>query len=109
MQQSVQTAESRSCLSDTYVVMYSAAFKRPRVRQLAARFPRSSSSLEAAIVWIFDLQSLAKAHYYHPAQQGSWSIKKLFPCPLLNFGTTILKALRTGPYRRLILTSHSRI
>jgi len=28
---------------------------------------------------LVDLLPVAKGHYYHPSQQGSWSIKKVLP------------------------------
>jgi len=34
-----------------------------------------------------DLLKIAQEHYYHPSQQGSWSIKKILPtiAPELNY------------------------
>ena len=28
---------------------------------------------------VVDLLLVARSHYYHPSQQGSWSIKKVLP------------------------------
>lgn len=37
---------------------------------------------------VVDLLPVAREHYYHPSQQGRWSIKAVLPavCPDLNYG-----------------------
>jgi hypothetical protein len=62
------------------VVVYNAAFERTRIRELANRFNDLGAALDALAERLFDLEPVAKAHYYHPDQRGSWSIKKLLPC-----------------------------
>ncbi|RYG96047.1 MAG: DUF2779 domain-containing protein [Alphaproteobacteria bacterium] len=61
------------------IFVYNAAFESSRIRELADRFPRLSASLRALIDRIVDLLPVARDHYYHPAQQGSWSIKAVLP------------------------------
>jgi len=39
--------------------------RRPALHVIAAR--------------LFDLHPIARSHYYHPAQNGSWSIKAVLP------------------------------
>jgi len=62
------------------VVVYNAGFEGGRLKELASRFPQLADRLLAIAGRLFDLQPVAKAHYYHPLQQGSWSIKKVLPC-----------------------------
>lgn len=46
---------------------------------LAERFPRLKASLLAINARGVDLLPVAMERYYHPSQQGSWSIKKVLP------------------------------
>jgi len=57
------------------------------MRQLAARFPELAHSLEAIIARVVDLKPIARNRYYHPSQQGSWSLKSILPaiCPDLSY------------------------
>lgn len=61
------------------VFVYYAAFETGRIKELAERFPRMKKALLAINERIVDLLPIAEKHYYHPSQQGSWSIKKLLP------------------------------
>lgn len=65
------------------VFVYNAAFEQTRLKELAERFPRLRRELLAIDSRIVDLLPVARAHYYHPSQQGSWSIKAVLPalCP----------------------------
>lgn len=69
------------------VFVYNAAFERARLRELAERFPRRAAALRALDDRVVDLLPVARQHYYHPSQQGSWSIKKVLPalCPDLDY------------------------
>ncbi len=59
--------------------MYNAGFETARIKELAQRFPGLSTSLEAIVARVVDLLPIARERYYHPSQQGSWSIKKVLP------------------------------
>jgi len=61
------------------VFVYNAAFETTRIKELAERFPKQKKSLLAINERIVDLLKVAEARYYHPSQQGSWSIKKVLP------------------------------
>lgn len=61
------------------VFVYNAAFETTRIKELAERFPKLKKSLLAINERIVDLLKVAEARYYHPSQQGSWSIKKVLP------------------------------
>ena len=46
---------------------------------LADRFPRLAGPLLAINERLVDLLPVARRHYYHPAQHGSWGIKSVLP------------------------------
>ncbi|MGD7651618.1 MAG: DUF2779 domain-containing protein [Verrucomicrobiales bacterium] len=77
-----------SCGTEGPVFVYNAAFENRIMRELAARFPTHADDLRAIIHRVVDLLPVARNHYYHPAQHGSWSIKALLPtiCPDLAYG-----------------------
>lgn len=70
------------------IFVYNAGFETARIRELAERFPRLAKPLLALNERVVDLLPVARDHYYHPSQQGSWSIKAVLPalCPDLNYG-----------------------
>lgn len=61
------------------VFVYSAKFEKGRIKELADRFPDLSTRLLAISNRMIDLLDIATERYYHPCQQGSWSIKKVLP------------------------------
>lgn len=61
------------------VFVYNEKFEKARINELAERFPRMRCALLAINERIVDLMKVAEAHFYHPSQQGSWSIKKVLP------------------------------
>ena len=61
------------------VYVYNAGFETARVRELAARYPYLSDQLLAINARVVDLLPIARERYYHPSQEGSWSIKKVLP------------------------------
>lgn len=69
------------------IFVYNASFEATRIRELAARLPRRGAALLALLDRLVDLHPIAKAHYYHPQQAGSWSIKAVLPavCPELDY------------------------
>jgi hypothetical protein len=70
------------------IFVYNAGFETAQIRELSERFPRLAKSLLALNERVVDLLPVARDHYYHPAQQRSWSIKAVLPalCPDLNYG-----------------------
>lgn len=61
------------------VVAYNAAFERSVLRALASAFPDLAARLEASAEATVDLLPLARNHWYHRNQRGSWSIKAVLP------------------------------
>ena len=69
------------------IFVYNARFEALRIRELSERFPRLAQPLLALNERLVDLLPVARDHYYHPSQQGSWSIKAILPalCPDLTY------------------------
>ena len=76
-----------ACGDQGPVFAYNAVFEKSRILELAARFPRLGSALKRLAERVIDLLPIARDHYYHPDQQGSWSIKAVLPslCPDLDY------------------------
>ena len=60
-------------------MVYNATFERGVILELAAAFPDHAPALRAMAGRLFDLLPLVRAHYYHPAMMGSWSLKRVLP------------------------------
>jgi len=71
------------------VFVYNAGFETARIKELAERFPRLKQPLLAINSRVIDLLRVAEQNYYHPSQEGSWSIKKVLPtiAPDLSYDT----------------------
>ncbi|WP_374499728.1 DUF2779 domain-containing protein [Pseudoxanthomonas sp.] len=69
------------------VFTYNAPFEKSRIQELAMRFPPFATALVGLVDRVVDLLPVAREHYYHPEQEGSWSIKSLLPslCPDLDY------------------------
>lgn len=61
------------------VFVYNAGFETARIRELAERFPLLKAGLLAINERVVDLLPVARQRYYHPSQQGGWSIKTVLP------------------------------
>lgn len=68
-----------ACGAKGPVYAYNAGFEIARMSELAIRHPQLSVALLAINARVVDLLPIARARYYHPSQQGSWSIKKVLP------------------------------
>jgi hypothetical protein len=62
-------------------------FEKKVLNAVANRFKHLKPYIHAAIERIVDLLPLMRAHYYHPAMMGSWSLKEVLPtvCPELSY------------------------
>ena len=54
-------------------------FEEMILRQLIARFPDLGAALSAIVSRIKNLLPIVRDHYYHPAMEGSWSLKAVLP------------------------------
>lgn len=69
------------------IVVYS-AYEEAILRQLVEAFPEFHSAFKAIVKRLWDLHPVIKEHYYHPAFNGSYSIKSVLPAivPSLGYG-----------------------
>jgi predicted RecB family nuclease len=69
------------------IFVYNAGFEKGVIKKQAEAFPDLNVKLEGIIDRIVDLLPIARNYYYHPSQQGSWSIKAVLPavCPDLTY------------------------
>jgi CRISPR/Cas system-associated exonuclease Cas4 (RecB family) len=75
------------------IIAYNAAFERRVLRDLARAFPDLAARLEAMAEATVDLLPVARNHWYHRDQRGSWSIKAVLPtiAPELDYGMLEVK------------------
>jgi hypothetical protein len=78
------------------VYVYSASFETARIRELAERYPAMSEPLLAINERVVDLLPIARERYYHPSQQGSWSIKKVLPAVVPELRYDALDGVQDG-------------
>ena len=69
----------KDCGQEGPIFVYNIGFESARIKELGARYPELEPELLAINERLVDLWPIAKEHYYHPSQQGSWSIKKVLP------------------------------
>lgn len=78
------------------VYVYNSGFETARIRELAGRFPQLSAPLLAINERVVDLLPIARERYYHPSQQGSWSIKKVLPAVVPELRYDALDGVQDG-------------
>ncbi len=78
------------------VYVYNAGFETARIRELAKRYPYLSTPLLAINARAVDLYPIARERYYHPSQQGSWSIKKVLPAVVPELRYDALEGVQDG-------------
>jgi hypothetical protein len=77
----------QACGSSGPIFVYNQGFEKTRIEELARRFAGLAPALRALNERVVDLLPIAKQYFYHPSQQGSWSIKAVLPalCPDLDY------------------------
>ena len=78
------------------VYVYNAGFEGSKIKTLASRFADLAIRLNSIVCRLFDLLPIAKEHYYHPSQQGSWSIKKVLPALVPELDYANLEGVQDG-------------
>lgn len=78
------------------IFVYSKTFETGRIKELAARFARRRPALLAINARVVDLLEVAQKRYYHPHQQGSWSIKQVLPTIAPDLRYDALEAVQDG-------------
>jgi hypothetical protein len=86
----------KACGSDGPVFVYNAKFEITRMRELGVRLPRRRAALARLIDRVVDLLPIVEAHYYHPSQQGSWSIKNVLPAMVPDLSYDQLEGVQNG-------------
>ena len=76
--------------------VYNAAFERTRIRELTERYPALAEPLLAINARVVDLLPIARNRYYHPSQQGSWSIKAVLPAAVPELSYDALDGVQEG-------------
>jgi hypothetical protein len=64
---------------DATVIAYNAGFEKRVLRELARDVPDLAEALLAMEARTVDLLPIAREHWYHRDQRGSWSIKAVLP------------------------------
>ena len=76
-----------ACGTDGPIYVYNKGFEGSRINDLS-RHTEDDTELSAALLSVksrlVDLMPIAQARFYHPSQQGSWSIKKVLPAMFPN-------------------------
>lgn len=85
-----------ACRKRGPVFVYNAGFEKARISELAERFPDLAEQLLAINERVVDLLPIARARYYHPSQQGSWSIKKVLPAVVPELRYDDLEGVQDG-------------
>lgn len=78
------------------VFVYNAGFETSCLRSLAQRLPALARGLLAISARVVDLHPVAANRYYHPRQQGSWSIKEVLPAVAPDLAYEQLDGVRNG-------------
>ena len=87
---------TEDCGSEGPVFVYNAAFENARMAELGERFADLKEGLDAIVARVVDLLPIARNRYYHPSQQGSWSIKAVLPAVVPELSYEALDGVRNG-------------
>jgi hypothetical protein len=87
------------------IVVYS-SYEEAMMRQVAEAFPELRQAFTAISKRLWDLYPVIKEHYYHPAFQGSYSIKSILPVmvPDLSYRDLLIQegAQAASEYYRMV-------
>lgn len=78
------------------VFVYNESFERRIIQELAGWFPDLEPPLGALLERIVDLHPIAKECYYHPVQNGSWSLKAVAPAIAPELSYSDLQGVQVG-------------
>jgi Domain of unknown function(DUF2779) len=85
-----------ACGTSGPVFVFNKGFESGRINALAKRFKHLASALQALNGRLVDLLPITHAHYYHPSQQGSWSIKAVLPAMVPRLSYSALDGVQGG-------------
>lgn len=86
----------QACGSTGAIFVYNAGFETARMEELASRYPYLRPALEHICARVVDLLPVVRLHYYHPMQEGSWSIKKVLPAMVPTLRYDQLEGVQDG-------------
>ncbi|MGI9228352.1 MAG: DUF2779 domain-containing protein [Gammaproteobacteria bacterium] len=92
----VAEALVRDCGKKGPVFVYHAGFEKTRINELAARFDDLAEALHAINKRLVDLLPIIREHYYHPEQQGSFSLKYVLPAVAPDLDYSELEGVQDG-------------
>ena len=84
------------CGDEGPVFVYNAGFEKMVMRNMATAFPDLAAALNRIIVRMVDLLPIARSHFYHPKQKGSWSIKKVLTAAIPELSYDQLDGVQDG-------------
>ncbi len=85
-----------ACGEQGPVFVYNAQFESACIRGLAKCYPHLSESRFAINARLVDLLPITRERYYHPSQQGSWSLKKVLPSLVPELSHDALDGVQDG-------------
>lgn len=85
-----------ACGTQGPVYVYNQSFEKRILKDLAERVPLHADALMAIHDRVVDLLPIARSFYYHPSQQGSWSIKRVLPALFPDGGYEQLDGVKDG-------------
>jgi predicted RecB family nuclease len=87
------------------ICVYS-SYERSILERLIEEFPSLRKDLKRVIARLWDLHVVIRDHYYHPAFEGSYSIKAVLPAlvPSLSYGDLAIQdgGTAAGEYHRMV-------
>ena len=92
----------KACGTSGVIFAYNSVFESRCLRMLAdyavgeARKPRLARALLAIRARLVDMLPLMREHYYHPSQQGSWSLKAIVPALVPELSYDGLNGVQNG-------------
>lgn len=69
----------KDCENAGPIYVYNVGFEGRIINELIQAFPKLKTDLQGIKNRLVDLLPMARKHYYHPDQKGSWSIKAVLP------------------------------
>lgn len=89
----------KACGTEGTIFAFNAGFEAHRIAGMAAHLAshrKLGKSLSAIKTRLVDLEPIVRHHYYHPKQQGSWSLKSVLPALLPQFSYAALEGVQNG-------------
>lgn len=78
------------------IVAYNMPYEKSRINELAIKYPEYKERLERLNARFVDLMDLVKHHVYHPEFMGSYSLKKVSPALLKEYGSYTDSTIKSG-------------